>query len=206
MVAHHANYFACRLLARTDDALRHADEALLLARRLKAPRFEAEALAFSGQALADRGDLAGARPLFAEALAIARRSGMAYMGPVLLVGVAQAGETDRERQAAVEEAESLLTAGSMCHNHLMFRREMIDLCLRTGDPQGAERHAARLEEYLLPEPLPMSTFIIRRARLLARHDAGDRGARKQLEALAGEANRIGDLLALGEIRRRLEDR
>ena len=203
IIAHHAAYFACRLLTRADGALRHAAEAFQLARKLKAPRFEAEALAFEAQVHADRKRRPEARRLFEEALAIARRTGMAYMGPVFLGGLAQTAETEAARAAAVDEAEALLATGSMCHNHLMFRREMIDLCLDTGDRAGAERHAVRLDEYLRPEPVPMAAFIIRRARLLARPDPGDAGWVADLEALAAEANGMGDLLALGAINRLL---
>ena len=206
LVARHAAYFGCRHLRRTEDALSHAAESLDLARRLKAPRFEAEGLAFEAQVLADRGERREALRLSQEALAIARRSGMAYIGPILLCGIAVTCESESERAAAIEEAESLLAAGSVCHNHLIFRREMIDLCLRTGDARGVQRHAAMLEEYLRPQPLPMADFGIRRARMLACRDLGEGGTEEELAALAAEAERMGDLLALGEIRRRLEER
>ena len=47
-------------------------------------------------------------------------------GPAMLGRVALGTDDEAERRAAGAEAETLLAAGSISHNHLYFRRDAID--------------------------------------------------------------------------------
>lgn len=205
MIAHHAVYFACRQLMLLDEALDNAERSLEIARRLQAPRFEAEGLAFKAQIDADRGNVQTARTAFHEALAIGRTSGMAYMGPIFLGNCAQVATTESEIRNSVAEAEALLAAGSVSHNHLIFRRDIIDVCLRRGEYEDARYHAQALEDYARAEPTAYVDFIIDRARVLASCAEGIGEMQPQLERVAAEAERLGDLHALRGVKDAVEE-
>ena len=93
----------------------------------------------------------------------------------------------------MEEAKGVLRAGCVGHNHFWFNRDAIETCLGIGDWDGADRHAAALEDYARPEPLPWSDFFVARGRALAAHGRGERGeaALGELERLRDEANGVG---------------
>jgi DNA-binding SARP family transcriptional activator/tetratricopeptide (TPR) repeat protein len=193
-IAHHIGCLARGALDEPDRARQHAQQSLDLARRLEAPRFEAEALAFLGDLDAMTGDVEqGLRRLHA-AIALARTSGMAFMGPVYLGLLARIAADDGvTRCAALGEAEQLLAGNGLAHNHLLFRRIAIDVCHVTVEPEAMRLHAQRLEERTRAEPMPWSSFTARRARALA--DALDGRDGESLHArcaaLIDEGNAIG---------------
>jgi hypothetical protein len=95
-----------------------------------------------------------------------------------------------ERAAALAEGERVLAAGAVSHNIIFFNRWAIDACLATKDWKGAERYAATLERGMAEEPMPMSDFLVARARAIA--GSGRRHKdEKELKRLLAEANRIG---------------
>lgn len=193
-IAHHIGCLARQALGESETARAHAEQALDLARRLEAPRFEAEALAFLGDLDAANGDADGALARLHQALAIARASGMAFMGPVYLGLLARACAGDAvARQAALDEAEHLLASNGLAHNHLLFRRIAIDVCLAAIEPDAARRHGLRLAEYTRAEPLPWSEFLIGRGQALADVQQGlnGDGLHARLSALADEGERLG---------------
>lgn len=200
-IARHGAYQACQALRRHDDALRHAERAIELARQLDAPRFIAEGLAFRGALRRSIGDSQGALDDLHEALRMARSTGMAYLGPTLLGMLASATGDDAQRQAALDEGEALLRGRTAAHNHLLFRRDAMDACLAAGDAAAALRHAAALEEFTQPEPLPWSRFMVARARALAawhlartQTDVAD-----DLRRIRLEGRRLGQLTSLAAI-------
>ena len=175
-------------------AREHAELALDLARQLQSPRFEAEALAFLGDLDAATGDAERAVARLQDAIALARASGMAYMGPVFLGILARVAAQDAAvRQPALDEAEALLATNGLAHNHLLFRRQAIDAGLAIGDAPAMRRHARLLDERTAAEPLPWSTFVIRRAHVLADRleDVAGDGLATRLAALAQEGESLG---------------
>ena len=76
------------------------------------------------------------------------------------------------RDTALAEGEALLAAGSISHNHLLFRRDAIEACLDAGAWDGAENHAGALEDYVRQEPSPWTDFVVARGRTLAAHGRG----------------------------------
>ncbi|HTT12337.1 MAG TPA: BTAD domain-containing putative transcriptional regulator [Burkholderiaceae bacterium] len=198
VIAHHGAYQDHHALRRFDAALAHLDRALLLARQIQAPRFEAQALAFRGDLLRAQGERAAALVELRQALAIARATGMAYMGPLILGMLARASDDAVERNAALNEAETLLATNGLAHNHLLFRRDAIDGALEACAWDDALRHAAALEARTQSEPLPWSEFFVARGRALARHgaDRSDIGERDELRRLRIDGERLGLLEAL----------
>lgn len=201
-IAHHIGCLARQAAGDAARARQHAEAALDLARRLQSPRFEAEALAFLGSLDADDGDRASALARLHEALALARSSGMAYMGPVFLGMLARVAAHDEDvRVACLTEADRLLDSNGLAHNHLLFRREAIEACRAVGDTAAMRRHAEQLQARTQGEALPWSNFVADRAVALAgaQDSLGSDGLRGRLLALidAGRAiGLLGDVAAL----------
>jgi tetratricopeptide (TPR) repeat protein len=201
MIAHHAAYFCRHALADAAGAWSHVEQALILSRQLGARRFEAEALAFRAELHRVAGRQREALAAVSEALSISRQTGIAFIGPTILAILALATLDERVRVEALAEGEALLAAGSACHNHLQFRRDAIEACLRVGAWDEAMRHANALEDYTRPEPLPWSGFFVARARALTAVGQGraDEATRQELKHLAAEAGRLGYRIALPPI-------
>jgi class 3 adenylate cyclase/tetratricopeptide (TPR) repeat protein len=198
MIAHHAAYFCRREMMEHAAASENVEKSLTLARRLGARRFEAEALAFRGelQRVAER--RSDALSDLSEALAIARETGMAFIGPMILGILALAANDPQVRSDALAEGEALLAAGSVSHNHLHFRRDAIDACLDAEDWSGAELHSDALETYTHEEPLPWSGFFVARGRALAACGRGRRDAAliAELAGLREKGKRLAFKLSL----------
>jgi tetratricopeptide (TPR) repeat protein len=169
------------------------DLALDLARKLGAGNFEAQALAHKAYALCLQGRRAEALPYAEEALTIARRSGMTFFGPYVLGVLARTIDDTTVRQAAFREAEDILRAGCVSHNHFWFCREAIDICVETGAWDEVERFAKILGDYTRPEPLPLCDFYVARGRALAAFGCGERDEKtiEELRRLRDEAVGIG---------------
>ena len=201
MIARHAAYFCCHSLTRWEAAAAHAERALVLAQQLLARRFEAEALAFRAELHGVAGRGAEARAAAGEALAISRETGMAFLGPVILGVLALVTEEAAAVSAIMAEADALLAAGSVSHNHFLYRRAAIEACLRRGDRGRAEREAAALAAYAEREPSPWSEFVIARGRALAAcgRGADDPATVAELRRLRAEAQARGFLDAMAAI-------
>lgn len=193
IIAHHAAYSCRHAMSDFSRAWEHVERARTLSRKLRARRFEAQALAFRGElhrlaqrrsdALADIG----------EALSMSRETGMAYMGPCILAILALVTDDPRVRDEALAEGETLLAAGTPSHNHFLFRRDAIEVCLGIADWDRAESHATALKDFARPEPTPWTDYIAARARALA---AWGRGRRDEIQLaklarLRNEGERLG---------------
>jgi tetratricopeptide (TPR) repeat protein len=177
-----------------------------IAQRLGMRRFEATSHVFLGRLLADRGERHLAEAELDAGLAMLRATGVAFMGPYTLGALARVTRDPGKRQAALEEAERLLAAGSASVNHLYFHRDAIELALAMGDPDLALAHADALERYTGDDPLPWSDFYIARGRALAANarDPRDPAARVMLAHLRRQARAIGFHVAATRIEDALE--
>src|SRR5262249_45158573 len=176
MVGHHAAFFCLQALAQFDLASDHATQSLWLAQQLHAPRFEAEALAFRADLNRLRGSRLDARSDIEQSLSIARKTGMAYTGAIVLGIAALIADEANLRRVLLAEADCLLAVGAVSHNHLLFPKDAIEVCLDMGDWERTNQYAAQLEAYTRHEPLPLMQFFIARGRVLAAigQDAGRR--------------------------------
>jgi class 3 adenylate cyclase/tetratricopeptide (TPR) repeat protein len=192
-IAHHAAYNARHSLGELKAARTNVDAAMELARQLKSPRFEAEALAFGAELDRLAGRLSKARDAIREALAISAETGMAYFGPIYYGIQALIEEDETRRRAALSSGEALLSGNTLAHNHLLFRRDAIEASLLLRDWEAAEHHAAALEEFVRPEPLPLTDFLAERARAFASVGKGCRNARldEDLQRLRIDGDRLG---------------
>ncbi len=120
-------------------------------------------------------------------------SGMTFYGPGVLGVLAFATEDADQRRAALGEAESMLSEGSIGHNHLDFYEDAMEASLCTEEWDEVDRYAQALEDYTRPEPLPRSDFFIARGRALAAHGRGnrDRAIMTELQHVHDKAESIG---------------
>ena len=124
---------------------------------------------------------------------VCRRTGITFEGPRALSALALAVADPAERRALLAEGEAIIRGGCVGHNPLFFYPDAIEVCLELGEPGEAERHAAALEDYTRPEPLPWADFYIARGRALADLGRGlrDTGLLATLRRLRDEAGRLG---------------
>ena len=106
-----------------------------------------------------------------------------------------------EREALLAEGARMLARGAVSHCHLLFHRDAIEAYLAAGDPEGAMRHAAALEDYTRAEPLPWSTLFAARGRCLASALRGDidEGLRDALTRIRSELLSAGFKPYLGTV-------
>jgi class 3 adenylate cyclase/tetratricopeptide (TPR) repeat protein len=112
MVAHHAAYFCLHDRAEFDAAAKHATQSLLIAQQLHAPRFEAEGLAFRAELERLASRRLEAQSNIQAALAISRRSGMAFIGPIILGTLARTAEDEAARREALFRGRHAACRGS----------------------------------------------------------------------------------------------
>jgi hypothetical protein len=183
---------------RRDEADRQSAVALTLARTIGARRFEAQMLGVCAMLELRDGARERARRLADEGIALCRAHGMGQIGP-WLHGVRALTEVDAEaRSRWLDEGERLLALGCVSHNHVQLREIAIEALLEVGDLDGVERNCVRIESYTAQEPLPMSDWIVRRGRALARVARGERGdaLAATLRALHDEGTRAEILVPL----------
>ena len=96
------------------------------------------------------------------------------------------------------EAEALLSAGSVSHNHFIFYEIAMEISLRIAAWDEVDRYAQALQDYAEAEPLRRNTFFIARGRALANHGRGnrDQATIDELQRLHEEAEINGLKLAL----------
>lgn len=172
-----------------------AERALELARHLGSRLFEEINLEFLARFSEQDGDLDVAHQLMEKAMAILREteSGMRFEGPRSLACLALFTPDSERRRAALNEGEELLRVGATGHNYLWFYRDAMEVCLRDEEWVAVEKYAKALEDYTSAEPLPWSTFFIRRGRALAAFGCGRRkdDIVQELKSLQAEARQVG---------------
>ena len=186
----------CSLLIfcnRYADARPFLERGMELARAIGAKRYEATLLT----ELADIELAAGHRPQASErieqALAMFRETGgMGFWGPMALGLRARLQEHEAERERDRHEAEAILAAGCLSHNHIGYHLYCIDDALDRGEWARARGHAAALEAYTAREPLPYCDFLVARARVLVGLSTtpDDEALQRSLERLKEQALRL----------------
>jgi DNA-binding SARP family transcriptional activator len=184
-------------------ALLASERSVALSREIGARRFEAEALILHGLAARGLRERALAQQSISTAVAIAREGARTYCGPWALAALALTTDDPSRSLALLDEGEHWLAEGCVSHNYLEYYRHAIDVSLRSGDCDRAERYADALEHYTHEEPLPWADLVIGAGRALARAGrSGDRGSHGDRDTLLADArdmqfNEIASLIAAG---------
>jgi DNA-binding SARP family transcriptional activator len=143
------------------------DRGIAIARHLGARRFEAELMSTQGHVIGELGGSPDAQILLQRASSLALEVARRYCASwCFAVQALHLPNSERAREL-LDQGEALLAEGSICHNHLEFRRFAIEFSLRHADFREARRHAAALRLYTKDEPFAWSELIVRRAEYLA---------------------------------------
>jgi class 3 adenylate cyclase/tetratricopeptide (TPR) repeat protein len=196
-----AAVFALFTLAEAGACLEQVERVQALVRRLSAWRFEACCLRYLGRVALHDGRRGDAVELLRQAVDVCRRTGITFEGPRTLSALALAVANPAERLALLAEGEAIIRGGCVGHNPLFFYPDAIEVCLELGELGDVEPHAAALEDYTRPEPLPWADFYIARGRALADFGRGsyDTGLLTRLRHLREEGGRLGLRVALARI-------
>jgi class 3 adenylate cyclase/tetratricopeptide (TPR) repeat protein len=150
-----------------DEAASVVARGLPLARAIGARRFELILLVSLAQIEWHAGRHAEARAQLQEAWALCEAVGTAFAGGIVLGALARFAATQSERRSALDDGEALLRAPSISHSRTGFYWHAIEAALADRDWSEAERYAARLDESVKAEPLPLIDRVVARARSLA---------------------------------------
>jgi len=157
IIARHGLFFAHQ----DGDDLAAAEAAIEPAQRLALQydlkRFAAENLVFLASIRRRQGRPAEALALAREALALARDSGIAYIGPIILAEIWLLAPP-AEAAAALAEAETLLAVGGIAHNDMFFHRALLERGLESGDAALLRRATAAFRRLGAPEPMAWFDF------------------------------------------------
>jgi hypothetical protein len=175
-------------MAQATQARPYAEAATELAREIGAKRFVPEGMLFLALCLVEEGRIAEATKLLREAVVLSREMVTYFTAPILGC-LALYTDDVAERQRCLDEAQKILQLGCPAHNHMFFYRPAIDLALRLGEWEKAERYADLLAQKFSEEPVPLVTFTVERARALTAAGRGlcDAGLLARIESLARQA-------------------
>ena len=113
------------------------------------------------------GDRARAMETARQAVAISRKTGIRFAGPLAMGALALATDSEEERREVISEGMAVLDQGCVGHNYLWFYRNAMEALLVAGNNQGALSIAEAAEEYTSAQPLPWMELLVRRTRVLA---------------------------------------
>ena len=168
--------------------------------RIGSRMFEGECLIMLGRIEFLRGKDAEALKLVLKALDLYRatESGMSFWGPVSLGYLAMFTNDPVQRREALAEAEALLNAGCVSHNHFLFYDLAMEISLQLGAWNEVDRYAEALQAYSQAEPLGRIDFLVARGCALANHGRGnrDKETTDELQRLYVDAEKNGLKLAL----------
>jgi len=161
----------------------HFERAQEIVRQLGARRFQAMNLTLMGEAYRQLGNRARAAEMHEEALAIARKGGMSYVGAVVLGYRALAAYDNAElRRESLSEGERTLSEASVAHNAFFLYTFAVESALLAGDWAEARRFADAFGAHFRAERIPFIDFLVDRGRLLA--ELGENGpSEARIEAL-----------------------
>lgn len=193
--------WVCSELGKFEEARNYTRRTLDLALSIGANNFAGQALRILAQISAAQGRMGEALEHADRAVKIIRKVGLTFIGPSVLAIKAAVTEDVEEAARTMREAESILDAGCVAHNHVWFARTAIDHAVAIGAWDQAEHYATRLEDYTREQPLAWPDFMIARARALAAWGRGTRSRELvvELEHLRECAVQHGLVLAMPQL-------
>lgn len=186
-------------------ARQHNARALVIARQLGAPRFEAQCLMYDGRLDLAEGRQEKSIATIEKALKISEGVGHGFTGPRIMGALARSLSEPRSKRTTLKKGEQMLEAGSVSHNHFHFFPDAIEVSLEIGDWNEADRYATALEAFTRSEPMAWSDFFVACGRVLAAWGRGQRNRENiaEIQRIREEAERVGLKRALSIIDRAL---
>jgi hypothetical protein len=133
-----------------------------------------------------------------QAFALARQTGLGFIGPALQARLARAADTPEERARCLAYGEGLLKSTQLAHNHLWFYRDAIEASLAAREWAAALNYADELDRFTQAEPLPWADLFVQRARCIVAvmQSSHDSAATTQLQRVRATAVAVGNGWAL----------
>jgi len=180
-------------MAEVTRARAHNNRALVLARQLGAPRFEAQCLMYDGKFARVDGRYDDAIATLKQALTISERVGHGFRGPGIMGELARNLAKPEEKRAALRKGERMLLDGSVSHNHFSFYQDAIEVSLEIGDWDAAERYVSTMEDFTGAKDLAWCRLFGNYGRALAAWGRGrhEPEIRAEIARLHAEAEHIG---------------
>jgi class 3 adenylate cyclase/tetratricopeptide (TPR) repeat protein len=159
-----------------DKAEASIERSIVSARQLGSGLMEGTALGYLARIEYFQGKPEAACRTAMESLEILRKTeaGMTFRAPACLGVLALATSDEKVRRKAWQEAEALLSAGSISHNYFNFYEDAVETCLRLGEWDEADRFGQALENYNCDEPLVRCEYVVARGRALTAYGRGQR--------------------------------
>jgi class 3 adenylate cyclase/tetratricopeptide (TPR) repeat protein len=168
LTGHHVAMGLNIVSARPEAVEVHFERAQEIVRQVGARRSAALNIGWMAEAYRQMGHRGRALTLSEEAIAIARESGMSYVGAMVLGLRALSVHDDFElRREALSEGERSLTKASVAHNALWFYAYAIESCLLAGDWKEARRFSNCFSASFAVETIQAIDFLAERGQLLA---------------------------------------
>ena len=176
-----------------EEAQARLAENLKLSQELHALRYEPVLRAFAAKAMAHRGAVEEAEREVRRAYDMSKQLDERWVGPMVLGCYAAVMRNPGSQDWALRKGAAILRKGCGSHNHFLFCRDAINVCLKRGDWKGARRHADAIESYSAEEPTLWSDFHIAKARTVAAigEGGGDAGLRAELDRIRRMATTAG---------------
>jgi class 3 adenylate cyclase len=168
MFAKECSAFSLWVAERHEQLADTSSEALAMSRALKTDRYTTVLLCCLAIALRHSRPYPELAALCQEALELAHRTSLTFVGP-MVYAIQALIEPEPNRQAElIAEGETLLKKTALSHNQAYFYRFAMDWALEHGHWSEAERFADNLARYYAArEPLPYIDLLVHRARALA---------------------------------------
>jgi tetratricopeptide (TPR) repeat protein len=113
-----------------------------------------------------------------------------YLLPLGLGLAAMMTADPDERRGFLAEGEQLLAEGAVSDNVVFFNRCAIEACLAAKDWDSVARYASAFERSMAQEPVPVSDFLVARARAISAVGRG-LNADEELRRLKERATQVG---------------
>jgi class 3 adenylate cyclase/tetratricopeptide (TPR) repeat protein len=168
-----------------DNAEEAWNETAAIVEAIGARRFEAQVLVGLGRVAYRSGDRAVAKDRFELAVARCRETGIGFIGPMALGGLARSEDSAERARSVLAEAEAVIRAGCVGHNQPNFYRDAIYVSLDYRNWDEAERYARALADFRGEAVWPYADGVVVRARALVRYGRGERS-----EQLLAELDRL----------------
>ena len=160
---------------------------------INARRFETFILNGHGRIAYRNGDYTTAIAYYEQSVQVARETGIGFLGPMCLSGLARSERDPSRASALIEEAEDVIKAGCAGHNQLMTYRDAIYVNLEQRNWQEALRFIQVLEDFREGADWPNAEGVVTRARAFVRYGQDDRSESllRELKQLQEESERDG---------------
>ena len=207
MLGNMSAVFALYELADYERARIHNARVLEIARKIGAPRFEAQALLYEGKIYRLTGEIHKSLTILQKALSISENVGHGFTGPRIASSLALVVDNPVNKRAMLQKSKDMLEMGSVSLNHFFAYDDAIEVCIQLRDQSGMSEYLQSYRTYTQVEPVPWSQFFMQRGQALLAFESGERSddLYVRLTALEKQAMDAGLVRAAVELQKAISD-